>query len=121
MASISDEELAGFGWPALLVTRRACVYTGQSRHAIGRAVRAGELCPAGKRGRSWVFRRADLDQWLCGRSCGRSASDDDRADGDRAVAPIVSIVAVRRRAPVTDSLVRIRRAGGRGDGPGDGQ
>lgn len=61
----TNAELAAFGWPPLLPTPRAVAYTGVSRWALMRAVRSGALVPAGRRARTYIFARADLDRWLC--------------------------------------------------------
>jgi hypothetical protein len=53
-----------FGWPASLPTRLACVYCSTSRRTLLRAVTAGNLSPVGKRGRTLVFDRGDLDAWM---------------------------------------------------------
>jgi excisionase family DNA binding protein len=94
-----------FDWPQLLTTPRAALYTGCSKWAILRAVRSGQLTIAGRRGRVFIFRRADLEQWLTG-------TNDDGAP----LATITPIAAARLRAPLSDSLARIRRGDGRGDG-----
>lgn len=67
----SDRDTPGLGdlggaIPPLLTTRRAVAFTGLSRHVIGRAVKRGELVPAGRRGRTLIFRRVDLEVWLTG-------------------------------------------------------
>jgi hypothetical protein len=60
--------VAAFGWPARMLTRRAAEYTGRDPSTLTRAVRAGELMPAGRNGRSLTFDRGELDRWLAGAS-----------------------------------------------------
>jgi excisionase family DNA binding protein len=81
-------------WPPLLTTRRAVAFTGMSRHTIGRAAARGELPVAGRRGRTYIFRRDDLERWLLG--------DMDR----KPIAPAAHVV--RQRTPISESLARIR-------------
>lgn len=102
-----DHRLDQFGGviPPLLTTRRAVAFTGMSRHVIGRAVKRGELVPAGRKGRTWIFRKVDLEVWLCG---GGGSDAGDRAQ-------VVPITAARDRTPLSESLKRIRRAAGRDD------
>lgn len=102
-ADPGDADLIAYGWPPLLCTRRAISYTGQSRNAIGRAVRSGELVPVGKRGRSFVFRRLDLDSWLVG----------GHVQHEGELATVIPIE--RARAPLSESLKRVRAAVGRED------
>lgn len=101
----TDDELAGFSWPPLLTTPRAVKYTGVSKWSILRAVRSGALVPAGRRGRVFVFRRVDLDQWLTG----------VEQDPNAPLATVTPIAAGRFRTPVSSSLARIRAAAGRTD------
>jgi hypothetical protein len=49
-----------------MTTRMVMAYTGRSRAPIIRAVAAGSLVPAGKHGRSYSFRKCDVDAWLVG-------------------------------------------------------
>ena len=65
-ADAQPEDLVIFGWPAMLTTERAVVYSGLSRRVLLAAVDKGELVRAGKRGRSFVFAKADVDAWLAG-------------------------------------------------------
>jgi hypothetical protein len=101
----SDAELEALGWPPLLTTPRAVAYTGISKGAILYAARAGTLPIAGRRGRVYVFRRADLDAWLLGAE----------PDESKPLAPVVPITAPRFRRPVSESLARIKAAAGRSE------
>lgn len=58
--------IATFGWPDVMTTALACTYTARSRWTLYRAVAAGELVAAGRRGRTFTFRKTDLDAWLLG-------------------------------------------------------
>lgn len=58
--------LAAFGWPPIMRMEIACRYACRSRWTLQRAVEAGVLLVAGKQGRSWTFRKEDLDRWLIG-------------------------------------------------------
>jgi len=91
--------------PPLLTTRRAVWFSGQSRHAIGRAVRSGALPVAGRRGRTQIFRRVDLEAWLLGVTPNR--------EDDRGLTPIRPLT--RAPAPLSDALARIRATAGRKD------
>lgn len=53
-----------FGWPPLLITAVAARYCQTSKSTLLRAVAAGEVQPAGRRGRSFVFSRTELDRWM---------------------------------------------------------
>ncbi len=64
MSNANTTALPEFGWPWLLTTPRAVIYTGCSRHALMRAARAGLLAPVGRRSRTLIWRRTDLDRWL---------------------------------------------------------
>lgn len=83
-------------------TRRAAVYCDCDASTITRAVAAGELRAAGKRGRSLVFERSALDEWM-------------RGTADLEVTPIAtapskpqSTIASRHTTPRETSLARIR-------------
>lgn len=56
-------QVSMFGWPQTLPTRLACLYCSTSRRTLLRAVEVGVLSPVGKRGRTFLFDRADLDAW----------------------------------------------------------
>lgn len=53
-----------FGWPPIQTMSVAIAYSGFSRWTIQRAVATGKLRVAGRRGRSPLFFRDDLDAWL---------------------------------------------------------
>jgi len=57
---------ATFGWPAILHMALAAKFCGRHRSTLQRAVRAGELVPAGRNGKSLTFRTEDLSRWMCG-------------------------------------------------------
>lgn len=59
-----------FGWPSYLITSMAAKYCGCSKSTLMRAVAAGDISPCGKRGRSLVFDRAELDAWAKGEPVG---------------------------------------------------
>lgn len=60
-------------WPAWLSTKVAAAYCGVSELVIRRAVTSGAL-KAGRRGRLFTFRRADLDRFMAGRQRMRASS-----------------------------------------------
>jgi len=62
--------ITAFGWPPIMPTPVATAYACCSRWTLARAVDDGKVTPAGKRGRSWTFRREDLDHWLLGETQG---------------------------------------------------
>ena len=95
MASREAFELYGF--PPILPARIAAIYCSCSRWSITRAVKLGELAPAGKRGRSYMFRRSDLDRWMLG----------------EAAKPVVEMSKPQTRSPraprpPVDAMARIR-------------
>jgi hypothetical protein len=101
-----DRELEILGWPPLLTTPRAVVYTGRSKSILLRAARAGALPIAGRQGRVYIWRRVDLDLWLTGREV-------DPNEPRATITPIAPIASARRQAPLSESLARIRKAAGR--------
>ena len=94
-------------WSGFLTTRRAILYTGESRSAIGRAMRNGDLVAAGRRGKSYVFSKEALDLWLCGGRPGVTRPDDART------LATVTPIATARRARLGPALMRARAAAGR--------
>lgn len=90
---ISDA-INAFGWPPLLPMAMATAYASCSRWTIQRAVAAGKLAVAGKRGRSITFRRDDLDRWMTG-SVANSESPSDPPP-------------VRLASPNADAIARLR-------------
>jgi excisionase family DNA binding protein len=92
------EPLSAFGWPPLLPTRLACVYCSTSRRTLLRAVEAGDLVPASKRGRTLIFERADLDAWMRA----------DKAKPEPAAAPRQYRTRARR-SDVDAALLKLRR------------
>ena len=99
-------ETAQFGWPALLPTRLACTYCSTSRRTLLRAVRAGALAIAGKRGRTWIFERADLDAWM------RSMPAESPAPAPRQREREVRSASVETALARLRSIVPTRRASG---------
>jgi len=55
-----------YGWPPLLRTSVAAKYVQRSKWTLFRAVKEGELAAIGRRGKSLVFARDDLDRWMRG-------------------------------------------------------
>lgn len=51
----------------ILTMDRAIAYTGKSRSTIERAVKNKTLKRYGRVGKTWTFRRTDLDRWLGGK------------------------------------------------------
>jgi excisionase family DNA binding protein len=90
-----------FGWPPQLIMRRACEYTGLSRWALYHAMKAGELRAIGRRGRTYVFERAELDAWMSG------ANSELRPTPT----PKRTLAAGRPRSNALDRVRRIARGG----------
>ncbi|MGE3459203.1 MAG: helix-turn-helix domain-containing protein [Kofleriaceae bacterium] len=66
MSKRTAAALAAFGWPPILTTATAAAYTSTSKWTLYRAVAAGTLAPAGRRGRAMTFTRESLDRWMVG-------------------------------------------------------
>jgi excisionase family DNA binding protein len=64
-------------WPAWQSTKVAAAYCGVSELVIRRAVASGALV-AGRRGRLFTFKRADLDRWMRGGARRRRTHAHDR-------------------------------------------
>ncbi|MDQ3298951.1 MAG: hypothetical protein M3619_20415 [Myxococcota bacterium] len=73
-----------YGWPDVMRTAIAAQYIGGSRWMILRAVEAGQLAPAGKRGRSFTFTKESLDRFLIGERQGRPVASDNVSPRARA-------------------------------------
>lgn len=99
------DEFDGLAWPDLMLTPRASKYTGCSTWSLLRAARAGSLPIAGRRGKTYVFRKIDLDRWLLG----------VEPDESKPLAPVVPITSAKFRRPLGESLARVRAAAGRED------
>lgn len=92
-------------WPPIMPTAIAARYCSVHPTTLTRAQAAGELRAAGRRGRTWTWRREDLDRWMT-----RPIAS--------AVTPKVDAASIARVADSGDiavALDRIRRAarGGR--------
>jgi len=81
-ASVDQTARSVRGWPPYLTTTAAALYCGfKTTGALRKAAREGRIAAAGRRGGSgtWMWRREDLDAFLCGRlsanlSAGRSSA-----------------------------------------------
>jgi excisionase family DNA binding protein len=93
-----------FGWPPILRLRYASAYCQVSRWVLSRAVRDGELV-AVRRGRTYVFRREDLDAWML-----TSTLKDDETHERLAT---TARRAVQKRTATKAALDRLDRIAGR--------
>ncbi len=62
----TTKAMHAYGWPDVMRTSIAAQYIGGSRWMILRAVEAGHLTPAGRRGRSFTFTKESLDRFMLG-------------------------------------------------------
>lgn len=101
MASTPLEITRQYGWPNRLLTSTAVAYTQRSKTTILRALGAGALVAVGRRGRSYVFDRDELDRWMAGTPIERPAHhvEDNHVERPRAT------------SATADSLARIREIG----------
>lgn len=95
---MSDTER--FGWPDVMRTSLAAQYINGSKWTVLRAVEAGKLTPAGRCGRTFTFRKADLDRYLLG---------DPVPVASAVPAPAVT----RASSDVLERLAAIKRGRGR--------
>lgn len=96
LASDTTQIARAFGWPEYMPTRLARVYCDCSRTMLQREGPA----PVGKRGRTYIYSKSSLDQWL-------TSGLDKSGNAETRPAP--------RRAPTSgDALERLRalRKGG---------
>lgn len=119
MSRTNARDFSRYGWPELLLTATAAAYTQVSRWTLLSAVERGELAIAGRRGRSYVFRRADLDAWLVGTGsahvaghvAGTASSDAPNVDA-RPSAPVIKLPTAtkpRLSRSLTERLEAARR------------
>ena len=55
-----------YGWPPVMTTALGAAYIGGSKWTLCRAHRAGLIKPIGRRGRTHLWRREDLDDLMLG-------------------------------------------------------
>jgi len=78
--------------------RLAAAYTGLTRWSLYRAMKNGELHAAGRRGRTYVFDRAELDAWLVGANTEPPPAPSPRPKPQRTIraAPSATSAAIER-------------------------
>jgi hypothetical protein len=85
-----------FGWPPRLAMRLATVYTGLSKWSLYRAMKNGDLRAIGRRGRTYVFERSELDAFMVGANCDQPHRPAPPARTMRASAPANNTAAIDR-------------------------
>lgn len=97
----------------MLRMKLAALYVGAHPVTLKRAMRDGKLKVAGRCGRSWTFRRADLDAWLLGQSApvgevARHATVEPHTEESRPVG--TAEVDIEQRAAERDAELRRARS-----------